>query len=138
MITTVPPVSTIPPPGCAGQSLNFTQSSGTLTSPGFDGVSPYAPNRNCSQLVVVSSQEVLTLHFNAFELEFSTNCSYDALRVYDGPTSDSPLIANVCGLRKPLDIVSSASSVLLQFISDQAVGGIGYNVSYFSHKPIRK
>ncbi|XP_041364386.1 ovochymase-1-like [Gigantopelta aegis] len=133
---TTTPMATIPPPGCSGKSLNFTQSSGTLTSPRFDGVNPYVPNLNCSQLVVVSAHEVLTLHFDAFELEFSANCSFDGLRVYDGPTTEAPLLGNVCGLRKPLDMISSGNTVLLHFMSDQAVGGIGYNVSYFSHKPI--
>ena len=40
---------------------------------------------------------------------------YDQMEVYDGPTKEFPLIGKFCGQKKPADIVSTTSQVLIVF-----------------------
>ena len=35
--------------------------------------------------------------FQTFSVEFNYGCTYDALRVYDGPDEASPELAELCG-----------------------------------------
>ncbi|XP_067672344.1 ovochymase-1-like [Haliotis asinina] len=134
--TTTSPVPTTPPPGCRGTTLSVTGSqSGVLTSPWFDGAQSYVPHLDCSWVIEAAPGKVVTMHFNQFEVEFSANCSYDALVLYDGNNTTSSILGSLCGIRKPHDLTSSGSDVLLTFKSDDAVGGVGFNITYIVHDP---
>ncbi|XP_071106535.1 ovochymase-1-like [Haliotis cracherodii] len=135
--TTTSPAPTTPPPGCRGTTLLVTGSQGgVLTSPWFDGAESYVPHLDCRWVIQAPPGQAVTIHFNEFEVEFSANCSYDALVIYDGENTTSSILGNLCGIRKPHDLTSSGSDVLLTFTSDDAVGGIGFNLTYTVHDPI--
>lgn len=62
-------------------------------------------------------------------LESSPTCQYDYLQVFNGGYGDSPLIGTYCTSTPP-DFLSQSNSVRLVFLTDAAVGGGGFKVTY--------
>lgn len=68
------------------------------------------------------------MDFTEFELEDFTNCGYDYLKVYNGPTTGSPLIGMYCGVNSPGQVTSTHSSGALtfKFHADEGVSALGW------------
>ena len=60
-------------------------------------------------------KHVIKIKFNELETEEEKDCGYDHMEIYDGPTKDFPLIGKFCGTKKPGDILSTTSQVLVVF-----------------------
>jgi len=54
--------------------------------------------------------------FTFFDVEPQTNCSYDWLKIFNGPNSLSPLLGTWCGTNSPGTIVSTHASGALTFV----------------------
>src|SRR5688572_9456900 len=63
--------------GC-GNTL-FTESYGHVTSPGWPN--PYGSNKNCSNIIWDSQQDIFRLHYEGFNIHSCVNCSCDWLEV---------------------------------------------------------
>ena len=74
-----------------------------------------------------------TIFFNF--LEFSTEANYDFLRIYDGPTVNSPLIGSYSGLTSPGMITSTGNCITLKFTSDNTVNNAGWKAEIFCNQP---
>jgi len=59
---------------CGGE---FTESTGIVASPYFPN--PYPSNRRCNYLISQPPGTIITLRFEAFDIEGSYNCFYDYL-----------------------------------------------------------
>ncbi len=68
------------------------------------------------------------LDFEAFDLESSTGCEKDYLKIYDGPSASSPLIGKWCGSDSPGSIVAGASGgpLTVEFVSNRFTTGQGW------------
>ena len=65
----------------------------------------------------------------AFDIEPNGGGCYDWIRVYDGPTTGSPLIGTYCNSNVPGTITSSSGSLTVVFDSDGGVTGSGWAAS---------
>lgn len=69
--------------------------------------------------------------FLSFNIEASVGCIWDYLRIYDGPSSSSPLLGEWCGSNGPTGIVSSSTGiVLVEFYSDPLDVGPGFAIEW--------
>ena len=68
----------------------------------------------------------IKFEFIMFDVEYEANCAYDYLSIYDGPSTESPLIGKFCGSYIPNNIVSSGRALTFQFHSDEASVGEGW------------
>lgn len=57
---------------------------------------------------------------------FNTESGFDLLRVYDGPTTASPLIGTYAGTALPPTIISSGGSITFRFTSDASIVYAGW------------
>jgi len=75
-----------------------------------------------------------------FETEEDEDCSYDFLEVFDGSNghSQSKSLKRLCGFVYPPTISSTGHSMFLHFVTDDGIGGFGFNVTYTIHNPLRK
>ncbi|XP_075044746.1 embryonic protein UVS.2-like [Mixophyes fleayi] len=102
--------------------------SGALTSTNYP--SPYPSDSSCLYLIRVNENQV-SLVFQDFDMQSSTDCTSDYLRVYDGPNTSSPvLLDKVCGNELPPSLVSSTNTMLLEFVSGEGGAGTGFKASY--------
>lgn len=106
-----------------------------VQSPGFPGI--YPRNLRCRYSLIVT-RSVVALDLNSFDVDGlrcdnlllcfprpltkdPADCPYDRVKVYDGPTEDSPLIVTLCGRgRLKSQIVASGPEMLVEFISSPA------------------
>uniref|UniRef100_A0A8C4SEM3 CUB and zona pellucida-like domain-containing protein 1 n=1 Tax=Erpetoichthys calabaricus TaxID=27687 RepID=A0A8C4SEM3_ERPCA len=110
--------------GC-GSYLGGT--SGTFTSPGY----PYGyPNyAYCTWYIEVERGSKIELNFTSLRLETSSNCQYDSVSMYDGPSSSSPLIATICN-NLSTTFESSSNTMTVIFRSDGSVTYPGFYAEY--------
>ena len=111
-----------------GISQTYNMSSGTTnTCSGtfYDsgGLGLYANNSNLNQTFCSNSPgSLIRVNFSAFQ----TEANLDVLRIYDGPTTASPLIGSYSGVGtlNGVTITSSTGCLTFNFISD---GSVNYN-----------
>ncbi|XP_072278174.1 embryonic protein UVS.2-like [Pyxicephalus adspersus] len=103
-------------------------SSGSLTSSNYPNKYPSASS--CLWLIRAPSNQVL-LEFSAFDVQASPDCTSDYLRIYDGPTTSSPLlVTKACGSGQLPPMISTKNTMLLEFVSDNTTEATGFKASY--------
>ncbi|XP_039276510.1 uncharacterized protein LOC111054673 isoform X1 [Nilaparvata lugens] len=109
-----------------------------LASPGFPGI--YAPRRRCRYHVTISSMHTwVRLKFLSLYLPHS-HCNQDNVKIYQGATNSSALVATLCGNRKKQELNFPGPNLLIEFSSGPAVPPFDYNGFMasleFWHKPV--
>ncbi|XP_053305219.1 astacin-like metalloendopeptidase [Spea bombifrons] len=113
---------------CDVCSSVLSKANGSLTSANYP--SPYPNNSSCVWLIRLPSGQV-SLYFNAFDVQSSKNCASDYIRVYDGATRSSPLLLEkACGTGPLPPLIASKHLMLLEFVSDGAMNGMGFKAAY--------
>lgn len=131
---------------CYPDTLNFTypyfcDSPDTLKSlngsidDGSGPIDNYLNNTNCSWLITPQTPEdsvsYIVLEFDRFETS-----NQDILSVYDGNSTDDPLIGQFSGNSFPDVINSTGNEVLITFQTDNEVTAGGWFLSYTSVRPV--
>jgi len=77
----------------------------------------YPDNQNLTMTISPATEGArMQATFTEFVLEAQSNCSYDYLRIYDGPSNQSPMIGNFCGTNSPGTVISTSSDGSLTFV----------------------
>ena len=64
------------------------------------------------------------------DLETSTDCRYDHVEIFDGPTKTAPSLGKFChAIQEPVG--SKSNSLLIVFKTDSSQGGRGFHARYF-------
>lgn len=104
-----------------------------------DGSGPrenYDANANCSWLInpqtAQDSVENITVHFSRLDTDAD-----DIITIYDGETTDAPVLGTFSGATTPTDAVTSTSNkMLITFVADgDAVTGEGWMIEFESDQP---
>jgi len=114
-----------------------TPCGGNLTSPSGTIQSPYFPNnyphkKSCTWTITVPRGNAITLRFPVFDIEPSTNCIYDYIAAYNGPSRTSPYMGRFCGSNPPTAITSSMNELTLVFNTDGSDSFRGFRATYTS------
>ncbi|XP_041445755.1 embryonic protein UVS.2-like isoform X2 [Xenopus laevis] len=113
---------------CGACSNVLSDTTGSLKSSNYPGI--YPNNGTCLWLIRVPDGQVF-MQFMAFDLQSSTGCASDYLKVYDGGTPSAPvLLAKACGTSQLPSIVSTGNLMLLEFVSDGSIAATGFKASY--------
>uniref|UniRef100_A0A672TRZ1 Metalloendopeptidase n=1 Tax=Strigops habroptila TaxID=2489341 RepID=A0A672TRZ1_STRHB len=92
--------------------------------------SPYPNNSNCLWLIRIRQSKIF-LQFEAFDLQLSSDCSSDYIKVYNGNSKNSPvLLDKYCGKGPLPSLVASGSTMLVEFASDESITATGFRASY--------
>ncbi|XP_052697133.1 cubilin-like isoform X2 [Crassostrea angulata] len=113
--------------GCGG---NFSTPTGTLMSKNFPENYPH--NTDCEWLISVEASKRVVLTFQDFDVESSTNCTYDYVAVYDGTNANSTELMRHCGnsLPSPSIYRSSGQYMYVKMRSDVSLSGRGFKAQY--------
>ena len=85
----------------------------------------YGNDENKEWTIVVPDGEVVRLDFSTF----NTEDGYDHVDVYDGCTTDDPLIQSYTGNNIPARIHSIGTKLLISFTSDDSVSRQGFSAT---------
>ncbi|KAM4705286.1 LOW QUALITY PROTEIN: cubilin [Rhinophrynus dorsalis] len=111
--------------GCGGTLSGL---SGSFTSPNYP--MPYYHNSECYWLLKASGGSLLEIQFEQFHLEPTSNCQTDYLAVYNGNSTNSPLLAHLCGNQLPEPIKSTASNMYVKLRTDHSISHSGFLATY--------
>jgi PKD repeat protein len=109
----------------SGVGPTATLCSGTIYDPGGP-TGQYPNDANGITTIAPSGGGTVTLTFTSFDLE----SGWDFLRVYDGPSTSSPLLASLTNNIIPTPITSTGSALTLQFTSDPSVSRDGFAATW--------
>lgn len=118
---------------CSGTTILNTSDFGTLTD--GSGTNSYCNNMNCQWLIQPPQATSVTIDFTAFDLEAASDDGrtiYDAVEIYDGTTTASPLLGRYSGSNLPRAVTSSGGSMLVRFYTDLGVTKQGWSAYYTS------
>lgn len=116
-----------PTQGCGGY-LSMPMGMFGSPDPNLDG--RYEPKMDCLWTIEMPINRAINLTFNSFELESSSTCRYDYVKVYDGDNTNFPLVGTFCGNSIPTYFVSSGNFLTIHFVTDSSVQRQGFNATY--------
>ncbi|KAM4828885.1 cubilin [Thomomys bottae] len=115
--------------GCGGY---LSGSQGSFATPDSDSNGRYDKGLNCIWVITAPDNKRINLTFTTFDLEDATirgRC-YDRVKIFDGENEHTDLAGTFCGSTAPAPFISSGKFLTVQFISDQSLEKIGFNVTY--------
>ncbi|XP_038678198.1 cubilin-like [Scyliorhinus canicula] len=103
--------------------------SGSFTSPNYP--EPYPNNAECIWYIQVKKRHTITLNLDGFQLEVSLRCTNDYVAIYDGASTNSPLISTIC-TGSNHTFTSSSNTMTICFKSDHLKTSVGFTAYYYS------
>ncbi|XP_072841907.2 ovochymase-2 isoform X1 [Pogona vitticeps] len=116
--------------GCNSLAVLFEE--GTLQSMHYPEA--YSNLADCQWIVHAPENYVVKLTYEYFELEENEGCAYDSVTVYENVAKENE-IARSCGFAIPAPVLSSSSSMLVVFHSDETETFGGFKAR-FSFIPV--
>lgn len=107
----------------------FFGPTGTILSPNYP--ENYSNNATVFYIIQVR-QRPITFQVNFMDIEFSSRCSYDYVKIYDGLDTNSPLLRTLCGYLNYTEIPTFGDRAFLHFHTDGSVVKKGFNITYTS------
>ncbi|XP_048237900.1 cubilin-like isoform X1 [Haliotis rufescens] len=114
--------------GCGG-FLNNT-AGGTVTSVDIDNNGLYENDLNCAWTIMMPDNKLATFNITRMDIETGSACSYDALKIYDGISTQDPLIGTYCGSAPPPIIKGLSNALYVTFTTDSSVTRPGFTATY--------
>ncbi|WAR06635.1 CUBN-like protein [Mya arenaria] len=114
--------------GCGG---NFTIQRGTIVSKNYPN--NYPNSSVCEWLVTVKDRHNIELEFTDFDVEgASSDCRYDYVAVYDGPSIDATELMKHCGNSLPNSTRyrSLSNQLYIRMKTDGSVSRRGFRANY--------
>ncbi|XP_030624670.1 LOW QUALITY PROTEIN: cubilin [Chanos chanos] len=105
-------------------------SSGQIASPLYPRA--YPNNADYRWTITVDGDSIIQIRFLDIDIEDLRDCYYDQLRIFDGPNVHAYLLGTFCGLTRPDPVMSSGSTVTLEFKSDSVIAGAGFLVEWMA------
>ena len=100
---------------------------GEVSSPGYPGYYPHYANGR--EEIVVKQGSRIKLSFTFMNIESSSNCKYDYVKVLD--TDGSQLLKH-CGTHLPDPVTSTGKRITVIFYSDEDTRGKGFHAEWIS------
>lgn len=103
---------------------------GAIHSPNYP--QNYDHDADCGWQIQVAPNHVVELTFTDFDVEPFTNCTFDYVAVFDGPTMDAPEIARFCGssIPDPPTVRSTSNEMYIRLKADGSVAARGFAANY--------
>ncbi|XP_040577951.1 cubilin [Lepeophtheirus salmonis] len=112
--------------GCGG---HLTAVEGSITSPGYP--MSYHENAECFWNIRVSEGSKIQIVFTDLDLEPTTNCRFDYVKIIDSSSIQKNSLGQFCSA-KPNIILSSGNMVRIKFRSDISYSNRGFRLHYTS------
>uniref|UniRef100_UPI00398EF8D3 scavenger receptor cysteine-rich domain-containing protein DMBT1-like isoform X2 n=1 Tax=Pristiophorus japonicus TaxID=55135 RepID=UPI00398EF8D3 len=102
---------------------------GSIISQGYPY--SYPNNARCTWYIRVDRNQRIKLKFTDIDLEVTSNCSFDYIAIYDGPSTNSILLSKICHGSNQI-FTSSSNSMTIFFSSDSSITRRGFTANYYS------
>jgi cubilin len=118
---------------CSNVPLLATKNVNELTSPNYPD--SYPSNISCQWTISADSSASVVLKILDFSLQGNTaSCSGDYVTIYDGYSTSSPIIQQVCGQLLNRQFTSTGPFMTVAFQSDETGSSRGFKLQYNSQE----
>ncbi|XP_056155801.1 cubilin [Lampris incognitus] len=94
----------------------------------------YPSNLLCSWTIQAITGNTINYTFTAFDLErTSVTCTYDYVKLFNGPNEQAPLIGTFCGTMPPPANTTTSSSLTLLFRTDSSLSMSGFQMMWYQN-----
>ncbi|XP_059158450.1 exoskeleton protein RP43-like [Physella acuta] len=107
--------------------ISMNESQGNISSPGY----PFGYLDNMVYTWTIQGKADSYILINIPDFEVGDKCQYDYLKIYDGPTTFSPLFGSFCSSLQPGLMASTGNSM---FIMLKASGNYKYKGFYGNYE----
>ncbi|KAG8515901.1 Cubilin, partial [Galemys pyrenaicus] len=107
-----------------------TGQSGVIESIGYP-THPYTDNLFCQWHLQGPSGHYLTIHFEDFNLQNSSDCEKDFVEIWENHTSGN-LLGRYCGNTIPGSIDTSSNVAFIRFVTDDSLTASGFRIQFIS------
>ncbi|KAH9281792.1 Tolloid-like protein 1 [Echinococcus granulosus] len=115
---------------CGGE-LKADITSQNLFSHAKFGDLDYPVNQQCYWTVHSNLKNyTILIRFLFFEVEEETLCTYDYVKIFDGPDGTAQRLGEYCGRKLPHDSYAASGSMHIQFYTDDTISGKGFHAQY--------
>uniref|UniRef100_A0A0X3NN85 Tolloid-like protein 1 n=1 Tax=Schistocephalus solidus TaxID=70667 RepID=A0A0X3NN85_SCHSO len=101
----------------------------SIASPQFPD--NYPPNSKCIWTISAPAGFFVVLKIMSFDLGDQSECAYDYVEIFDGPSLSSPFISKLCGAGLSQMVYTTKNSRTLRFISDYGIQNRGFEATYW-------
>ncbi|XP_063290967.1 CUB and zona pellucida-like domain-containing protein 1 [Pelobates fuscus] len=109
---------------CGGQVNGY---SGSISSPNYPGRHPHFAY--CVWHLETPKNTKIDLSFTEIFLEVDPVCRFDFIALYDGPTTNSPILDVLCG-RTVAELETTSNTLTVVLSTDYANSYFGFNLKY--------
>ncbi len=112
-------------------NITDTNCAGTLYDDGGpSGI--YSANQDSYITIAPTGAAQVNLTINSFDVEGFTNCGYDYVEIFDGPSTSSPLIGKYCNTNNPPPSIinSTGGAITIHFHTDPGLHLQGFSISW--------
>ncbi|XP_057337332.1 cubilin-like isoform X2 [Microplitis mediator] len=90
----------------------------------------YPHNQNCEWSISVDQNHAINLTFIDFDIEDTTNCTDDYVKVFDGSTKEHEELGLFCRNELPPSIISSGNKMLVVMRTDSLISAKGFKAQF--------
>ncbi|GFX24232.1 tolloid-like protein 2 [Trichonephila clavipes] len=106
---------------------------GTVASPNYPA--QYPSLSNCSIWLQAPEDQRICIEIDSLVVEIEVNCSYDYLKINDGPPPNTKTMGTLCGRKnEPKNLTSTTNEVQIVFHSDDFAEFSGFKLRYWFQK----
>lgn len=120
---------------CQGATVLAATSDASTLSDG-SGADTYGNGQRCAwHISTTTPGATVRIEFLAFDLQpVSPGGCRDWVRIHDGPTTTSPVMATYCGGMLPPPFTSTGAALTVQFFTDSSIVARGFEALYVAGK----
>jgi hypothetical protein len=134
MVRNFIPNENVYPYGAPEEQVVLSYLEGTIE----DGSGPkanYEDNISASWLISPQTEQDSVSKIRITFNSFATEAGADFIRVYDGETTDAPMLGEFSGMDIPAEFYSTGNKVLITMTTNESVGANGFKLTYKSIQP---
>jgi len=109
----------------AGSCTSSTSHTLSAASDTF-GCAGYSNSVTITWAITTVSNSRIAMEFTSFQTEYN----YDFVKIYDGTSSSSPLLASYSGFSLPAPVQSTSNHLYVKFTADTSLNYDGFNANY--------
>ena len=107
----------------------YNENSNAIYSPNYPR--SYPNSKHCTWNVTAPIGAKIRVARFSYSLESNSGCTYDSLKIYDGPSTRSDRLAKLCGTSTYSGITSTANNLFFVFNSDTSTTYKGFQIAFF-------
>ena len=104
----------------------YNEKNNAINSPNYPR--SYPNDKYCNWNVTAPIGYKISVERFSYSIQNDVDCSYDSLKIYDGSSNHSEIVANLCGYTKYSGMISTTNNLFFVFNSNDFIQREGFQL----------